>query len=261
LSNFHQLAISCDLTIFVKDSSDIKFKMIYLHSERDCDIAVVFINGFQLVTAYCRDGSAKRGMEVVLETLTLHTDSRLPFMIIGDLNARSILAGNDKSNSAGKIIDDFIQSHDGTFHIVNDGKMTFHRQNRTLSSLDLCIMSDKATENLESCSTCNLFDSDHFPKILSLRITVSERLKLKSVHYEEFLVRPCNIRNVSHEFGTLLEESFANLLEDIDPESISSQDFWSDMEFCIVDSLKRCGVLKLKSQKQQKVLRAQPSLL
>jgi len=33
----------------------------------------------------------------------------------------------------------------------------------------------------------------------------------------------CNIRNVSDEFGTLLEESFANLLQDIDPESISSQ--------------------------------------
>jgi len=87
LSNSHQVAISCDLTIFVKDSLDIKFKVIYLHSERDCDIAVVLINGFQLVTADCRDGSAKRGMEVVLETLTLDTDSRLPVMIIGDLNS------------------------------------------------------------------------------------------------------------------------------------------------------------------------------
>jgi hypothetical protein len=35
LSNFHQVAISCDLTIFVKDSLDIKFKVIYLYSERD----------------------------------------------------------------------------------------------------------------------------------------------------------------------------------------------------------------------------------
>jgi len=87
LSNFDQLAISCDVTISLKDSSDIKFKVIYLHSERDCDIAVVLVNDFQLMTADCRDGSAKRGMEVVLETLTLDTDSRLPVMIIGDLNS------------------------------------------------------------------------------------------------------------------------------------------------------------------------------
>jgi hypothetical protein len=241
LSNSHQVAISCDLTIFVKDSLDIKFKVIYLHSERDCDIAVVLINGFQLVTASCQDGSAKKRKEVVLETLALHTDSRLPVMIICDLNARSILAGNDKSNTAGKIIDDFIQSHDGTFHIVNDGKMKFHRQNRTLSILDLCIMSDKAIEYVDDCNTCNLFESDHFSILVSLRVTVSQRLKLKSVHDEDFPVRACNIRNDSDEFGTYLEESFANLFQDNDPELISSQDLWSDMEFCIVNSLQRCG--------------------
>ena len=31
------------------------------------------------------------------------------------------------------------------------------------------------------------------------------------------------------------------------------QDLWSDMEFCIFNSLKRCGALKSKSQKQRKV--------
>ena len=131
--------------------------------------------------------------------------------------------------------------------------MTFHRQNRSLSILDLCIMPDKAIEYLDACSTCNLFDSDHFLIIVSLRITFSKRLKLKSVHDKEFPLRVCNIRNVSDEFGTLFEESSANLLQVIDPESISSQDLWSDMEFCIVDSLKRCRVLKSKSQKQRKV--------
>ena len=182
----------------IYNSLDIKFKVIYLDSERDCDIAVVVINGFQLVKRYCRDGIAKRGMEVVPETLALRSDSRLPIMIIGELNARSILAGNDKSHTAGKIIDDFIQRPDGTFHIINDGKMTFHRQNRSLSILDLCIMSDKAIEYLDACSTCNLLDSEHFPIIVSLRITASERLK--SVDDEEFPVRQCNIRNVSDEF-------------------------------------------------------------
>jgi hypothetical protein len=96
----------------------------------------------------------------------------------------------------------FIQSQDGTFHVVNDGKMTFHRQNRTLSILDLCIMSDKAIEYLDACSTCNSFDSDHFLIVVCLRIAVSERLKLKWVHNEYFPVRACNIRNVSDEFGT-----------------------------------------------------------
>jgi len=82
--------------------------------------------------------------------------------------------------------------------------MTFHRQNRTLSILDLCIMSDKAIQYLDTCSTCNLFDSDHFPIVVSLTVTVSERLKLKSVHDEEFPERAGSITNVSDSFLYLI---------------------------------------------------------
>ncbi|GBL63002.1 hypothetical protein AVEN_119183-1, partial [Araneus ventricosus] len=89
-----------------------------------------------------------------------------PFILLGDFNGHSTLWGSDSTNSRGQQIEQFIS--DNCLCLLNNDETTyFHEPTRTFHSLDLAICSPELLPLLNFSVGSDLYNSDHFPLIVS----------------------------------------------------------------------------------------------
>ncbi|GBN68122.1 hypothetical protein AVEN_224634-1 [Araneus ventricosus] len=89
-----------------------------------------------------------------------------PFILLGDFIGRSTLWGSDSTNFRGQQIEQF--TSDNCLCLLNDDETTyFHEPTRTFHSLDLAICSPELLPLLNFSVGSDLYNSDHFPLIVS----------------------------------------------------------------------------------------------
>ncbi|GFV81459.1 putative RNA-directed DNA polymerase from transposon X-element [Trichonephila clavipes] len=89
-----------------------------------------------------------------------------PFIILGDFNGHSTLWGSAKTNPRGRQIEQVLLDH--CLCLLNHEKPTyFHEPTRSFHTLDLAICSPSLFPHLNLSIEKDLYNTDHFPFILS----------------------------------------------------------------------------------------------
>ena len=89
-----------------------------------------------------------------------------PFILIGDMNARSQSWGDSVLNSQGRVIEEVLFRTDCS--LLNGNEPThFHSQTASLSNIDLAIASGDALNSFTWKPCDDTYGSDHFPILLS----------------------------------------------------------------------------------------------
>ncbi|GFW24907.1 probable RNA-directed DNA polymerase from transposon X-element [Trichonephila clavipes] len=89
-----------------------------------------------------------------------------PFIILGDFNGHSTLWGSTKTNPRGRQIEQVLSDH--CLCLLNHEEPTyFHEPTRSFHTLDLAICSPSLLPHLNLSVEKDLYNSDHFPVILS----------------------------------------------------------------------------------------------
>ncbi|GFX38432.1 putative RNA-directed DNA polymerase from transposon X-element [Trichonephila clavipes] len=89
-----------------------------------------------------------------------------PFIILGDFNGHSTLWGSTKTNPRGRQIEQVLSDH--CLCLLNHEEPTyFHEPTRSFHTIDLAICSPSLLPHLNLSVEKNLYNSDHFPVILS----------------------------------------------------------------------------------------------
>ncbi|GFY26334.1 putative RNA-directed DNA polymerase from transposon X-element [Trichonephila clavipes] len=89
-----------------------------------------------------------------------------PFVILGDFNGHSTLCGSVKTNPRGRQIEQVLSNH--CLCLLNHEEPTyFHEPTRSFHTLDLAICSPSLLPILNFSVEKDLYNSDHFPVVLS----------------------------------------------------------------------------------------------
>ena len=90
-----------------------------------------------------------------------------PFILAGDMNAKSPIWGEIDTNNRGKLFENLLNNN--LISILNDGSPThYHLQTNTYSTIDLSICSSDLLPSINYKINDSLCDSDHYPIILTL---------------------------------------------------------------------------------------------
>ena len=90
-----------------------------------------------------------------------------PYLLLGDMNAKSPLWGATNTDNFGRIFESVLLSH--PISLLTDGTPThFHSQTGTYSTIDLSFCSSACTTDFTYRVTENLRGSDHYPVCLAL---------------------------------------------------------------------------------------------
>ncbi|GBL80024.1 hypothetical protein AVEN_29042-1 [Araneus ventricosus] len=104
-----------------------------------------------------------------------------PFIIIGDFNGHSPLWGSKNTNTRGRQIEEFVNTH--SLCLLNNGEDTyFHQRNRTFHSLDLVLCTPSLAPYFNFRVEVDLRDSDHFPIFLD-RVNVDSNDAQRPTRY------------------------------------------------------------------------------
>ncbi|GFV74721.1 probable RNA-directed DNA polymerase from transposon X-element [Trichonephila clavipes] len=91
---------------------------------------------------------------------------QVPFVILDDFNGHSTLWGSVKTNPRGRQIEQVLSNH--CLSLLNHEEPTyFHEPTRSFHTLDLAICSPSLLPHLNLSVEKDLYNSDHFPVILS----------------------------------------------------------------------------------------------
>ncbi|GFW32815.1 probable RNA-directed DNA polymerase from transposon BS [Trichonephila clavipes] len=89
-----------------------------------------------------------------------------PFIILGDFNGHSTMWGSAKTNPRGRQIEQMLSDH--CLCLLNHEEPTyFHEPTRSFHTIDLAICSPSLLPHLNLSVEKDLYNSDHFPVILS----------------------------------------------------------------------------------------------
>lgn len=104
----------------------------------------------------------KQAISQLIDNLTT------PFLLLGDMNAKSPLWGEQRSDDKGNFFEELLLDH--PISILNDHSPThFHVQTGTYSIIDLSISSSDCLLDFEYEVMDNLHDSDHYPIKLTFK--------------------------------------------------------------------------------------------
>ncbi|GBM02665.1 hypothetical protein AVEN_258962-1 [Araneus ventricosus] len=97
-----------------------------------------------------------------------------PFFLLGDFNGHNTLWGSTDTNPRGRQIETLIEDHCQC--LLNDDTH-FHQASQTFHTIDLAICSPSLAPCWKFSTSINLFNSDHFPVVLTqIAKKVAERL-------------------------------------------------------------------------------------
>ena len=125
---------------------------------------------------------------VELEDLILQLPQ--PFLLLGDVNARSTLWGCPTTDLRGRLLEDLIFNH--PISVLNDGTAThYHVQTDTHSTIDLSACSSDIFDDLEYKVLASRYSSDHYPirvswKTAPIVLSAQPRYKTDSANWAQF---------------------------------------------------------------------------
>ncbi|GFW34295.1 putative RNA-directed DNA polymerase from transposon X-element [Trichonephila clavipes] len=97
-----------------------------------------------------------------------------PFVILGDFNGHITLWGSVKTNPRGRQIEQVISDHCLCL-LIHEEPTYFHEPTRSFHTLDLAICSPSLLLTLTCSAEKDLYNSDHFPVVLSDDYDASEK--------------------------------------------------------------------------------------
>jgi hypothetical protein len=256
LPNYHSIMCSQDLSIFIQ--TNIKFRILMnLNIDDIFEMITIQILNNIVIFCYLRDGKQKDGINHLLEHLLNYYQQFKNVIVIGDLNARLKTLGNSSFNTAGRILDNFLQSYDQFICINEPFRFTFEKvyqiptYRKSQSVIDLCLTSIEASTLISDIQVLSELRSDHFPVLLDLSLNLSPSFPLNSQYHAMFPLRSKNLQ-----FMKVIPSAFKMHLEDeLDdriyaPYLLDSTTLWLKIEQCIYESLKKCNLLKKKAHRQ-----------
>ena len=113
-----------------------------------------------------------------------------PFLILGDVNSKHTYWGSPTSDNKGKKLADIIDTN--TLHVLNNGNPTYHIPSTNyFSHLDTAICSPEIQSKFNWDTESDLYDSDHFPIILTHTLTnlyteTQKKWKLEKTPWEKW---------------------------------------------------------------------------
>ena len=113
-----------------------------------------------------------------------------PFLLLGDVNARSTLWGCPATDLRGRLLEDLIFNH--PISVLNDGTAThYHVQTDTYSTIDLSACSSDIFDDLEYKVLASRYSSDHYPirvswKTAPIVLSAQPRYKTDSANWAQF---------------------------------------------------------------------------
>ena len=113
-----------------------------------------------------------------------------PFLLLGDVNAKSPLWGSDVADVRGQIFENLIINN--SVSVLNNGNSThYHIQTNTYSTIDLSLCSSSIVDNFEYDIMDSLWSSDHYPiqikwKQPPIMVSTQPRYKVKCAKWKEF---------------------------------------------------------------------------
>ncbi|GFY07466.1 putative RNA-directed DNA polymerase from transposon X-element [Trichonephila clavipes] len=136
-----------------------------LSQNKDTSAVAVRIHSTSLITVYClylppNTVIHQHDLNNLVDQLPI------PFVILGDFNGHSTLWGSVKTNPRGRQIEQVLSDH--CLCLLNHEEPTyFHEPTRSFHKLDLAICSPSLFPDLNLSVEKDLYNSDHFPVILS----------------------------------------------------------------------------------------------
>ena len=113
-----------------------------------------------------------------------------PFLILGDVNSKHTYWGSPTSDNKGIKLADIIDTN--TLHVLNNGNPTYHIPSTNyFSHLDTAICSPEIQSKFNWDTESDLYDSDHFPIILThthtnLYTETQKKWKLEKTPWEKW---------------------------------------------------------------------------
>ena len=113
-----------------------------------------------------------------------------PFLLLGDVNARSTFWGSDTTDSRGRLIENSIINN--PISVLNNGEPThYHIQTNSYSTIDLSLSSSCIADNFDYSIDDSLWSSDHYPIKIEWRqipiiVSAQPRFKVKCAKWKEF---------------------------------------------------------------------------
>nr|XP_042909604.1 uncharacterized protein LOC122271659 [Parasteatoda tepidariorum] len=114
-----------------------------------------------------------------------------PFITLGDFNGPNPIWGSSDLNNRGQLIEKLIDDH--LLSLINTGENTyFHAPSQSFHVIDLAICSPSQYPYWSFNVHDNLFNSDHFPLILThtgnsnIQISRTPRLKMNTTNWDKF---------------------------------------------------------------------------
>ena len=152
-----------ELAVLVK--KNISHKLIPINS----DISVIaleidFIEKFTIVSLYIppQQQFSSSQINYILSLITT------PIILIGDVNAWSLLWGSASTNIRGQILEDIILCSD--LIVLNDGSPTHFSTHKTFSNIDITLCSSSLSPKCTWSILDDLHGSDHFPIVTKLHL-------------------------------------------------------------------------------------------
>lgn len=114
-----------------------------------------------------------------------------PFLLTGDFNAHNPIWGSSSIDARGRIIDRILMNNDITYLNTGDGTY-FNSRSQTFSCIDLTLCSPQLASKFHWSPLSNLYNSDHFPILISSSIPISKssrpkRWKIAQANWKSFL--------------------------------------------------------------------------
>jgi hypothetical protein len=256
LPNYHSITCSQDLSIFIQ--TNLQFRILMnLNIDDTFEVITIEILNNIIIFCYLRDGKKKDGINHLLEHLLSFYQKSKNVIVIGDLNARLKSLGNSSFNTAGRILDTFLESYDQFICINEPFRFTFEKTfhtptyRKSQSVIDLCLTSIEAATVISDIQILSDLRSDHFPMLLDLSLNSTPSFPLNSQYHAMFPLRSTNLQ-----FLKVIPSAFKMHLEnELDdriyaPYLMEPTSLWLKIEQCIYESLKKCNLLKKKAHRQ-----------
>ncbi|GFT17220.1 putative RNA-directed DNA polymerase from transposon X-element [Trichonephila clavipes] len=154
-------SVSGGVCIFT--SLDVPFSALPLHTSLQA--VAVRIHSTSLITVCCLYLPPNTAIHQH-DLNNLINQLPAPFVILGDFNGHSTLWGRAKTNPRGRQIEQVLSDH--CLCLLNHEEPTyFHEPTRSFHTLDLAICSPSLFPNFSLSIEKDLYNSDHFPVLLS----------------------------------------------------------------------------------------------
>jgi hypothetical protein len=266
LPGFQTVSVSADLVVLVRIG--ISFTILKNYASTSADILILNCNKVLIICSYLRNGKSSEGLSTLIENILFFQTTFPSIVVIGDLNAKLSQLGNRSSNTAGNLLQNFLDSME-TFIVLNEPEVfTFQRnspynRNQVVRSvLDLCLITEKCINLISRFEVLDSFGSDHFPLYLEL----FGKFDLDPFLYDEYEsfyeLRSKNLHLLKHFPDSFRKDVSENLNTFLENEaSCSPEEHWEKIQQSIYEALKKNSMLKSKKKNNYHSMKLSRELL